>query len=103
MCTSITPGNDVPCSSPSEPCKTWGLKEEGVDAVSLLNANIEKANGVCMGTLYGDDAISTVQELNMIVNTYANGDFDSDTSFLSNVDSAATQAASVLKGEDIRL
>ena len=75
------------------------MKEDGVDAVSLLNANIEKANGVCMGTLYGDDA--TVQELNMIVNTYANGDFDSDTSFLSNVDSAATQAASVLKGEDV--
>lgn len=100
LCSWTSPRVDVPCDTDT-PCKTWGRREEGVvDAASLLNRAIQDANQVCAGTLGSDDALSAAQDANVIINMYADGDFDSDDGFLNNLSTAATNAARILRREN---
>mmetsp|Transcript_10099 Transcript_10099/g.15127 ORF Transcript_10099/g.15127 Transcript_10099/m.15127 type:complete len:661 (-) Transcript_10099:292-2274(-) len=100
LCSWTYPRTDTSCSSTTEPCHTWGLRlEGGVDAASILNDGIEQSTKICSGSLRNKDALELAQDLNVIVKKYGDGGFDSVSSFMSNLPSAAAQAAAVLLGE----
>jgi len=100
LCTWTTPRRDVDCDPADSPCKTWGLRESGnINVVTILNDNISAAAGVCTGELQGEEALAAASDLNMIVDKFGSGDFDSDQAFMSNLESAANEAAAVLRSE----
>lgn len=102
LCTWTEPRTDISCSTGIDPpCRTWGLKEDGaVDAADILNAGIAQATKVCNGSLTPDDALAVAQDLNLIVNKYRTGEYDSDANFVNNLQSVANQAASILRQEN---
>ncbi len=104
LCSWNSPRANVPCSNEgstsSDPCSTWGRRINNFNIVTFLNSAIDQAAKVCNGTLNPDDALVAATELHHVVNKYADGEFDSDASFLNNLSSAADQAARILKVGD---
>lgn len=99
LCTWTYPRTTVQCGSTSPPCKTWGRREAGIDAVTVLNDGIQAASQVCDGTLTGTNASTVATELNVIINAYADGNFNADNDFINNLPTAADIAAETLKNE----